>query len=297
MTRSQPSRPAPSTPLLRERCKRLSQHLPKALAGDADAIHDMRVAARRLRVALPLLAQKPKGRRARQAMKLIRELTRAAGFSRDLDVGLALYDERRRESGTRTKELRALRRSLAGARQRGRERMAEALLDIEIARLRRHLAVIQKRGGEPAFTVFARARKAVQTQHDAIVVDLETLGGSFDAEALHRIRTQCRTLRYTAEVLDAARGQESRAPKLLRELQESLGRLHDVHVLAAWLQHSAERAQLQGRRAQAAAARSECRAFLEECRALHGAFLASGPRRILAEALALILPSRAVARA
>ncbi len=297
MTRSTPSRPAPSTPLLRERCKRLSQHLPKALAGDPDAIHDMRVAARRLRVALPLLAQKPKGRRARQALKIVRELTRTAGSSRDLDVGLALYDERRLQTGTRTKELRALRRSLAGARQRGRERMAEGLLDLEIARLRRHLAAIQKRGGEPAFTVFARARRSAQTQHEAILEALATLGSSFDAEALHRIRTQCRTLRYTAEVLDAARGQESRAPRLLRELQESLGQLHDVHVLAAWLQHSAERAQVQGRSAQATAARRECRAFLEQCRALHGAFLASDPRRILNEALAIILPSRAAARA
>ena len=54
----------------------------------------MRVAGRRLRVALPLLARKPEGRRARRALRILRQLRTAAGTSRDLDVGVALFEER-----------------------------------------------------------------------------------------------------------------------------------------------------------------------------------------------------------
>ena len=54
------------------------RHLPKGLAGDEEAIHQMRIAGRRLRVALPLVARKPDGRRVKRALGVLRELTRTA---------------------------------------------------------------------------------------------------------------------------------------------------------------------------------------------------------------------------
>ena len=42
------------TPLLQQRIKALFRPLPKALAGGEEDLHQMRVAARRLRVAIPL---------------------------------------------------------------------------------------------------------------------------------------------------------------------------------------------------------------------------------------------------
>src|SRR5262245_63162999 len=75
-----------STPLLRDRIRALFRQVPQGLAGQEEAIHQMRVAGRRLRVALPLLAKKPAGRRVRRALRVLRELTRAAGQSRDLGV-------------------------------------------------------------------------------------------------------------------------------------------------------------------------------------------------------------------
>lgn len=295
MTRTSRDPHDTATDLLRERSRRVSRHLPKALAGEAEAIHQMRVAARRLRVVLPLLAHKPGGRRARQALKILRELARTGGLSRDLDVGLELFDARLREI-TPSPDQKSLRRALVGARNRGRQRMAEGLLDLEIARLRRHLRAIQGRGAEPEFTVLVRLREAAYAEFAGILEDLERLGASFDAEALHALRTRCRRLRYIAEVRDTVRGQESGAPPVLRELQETLGQLHDAHVLAAWLQHAAERAATHGRQALATAARRERNHFLEQARGLHGAFLASKPREILGRALASMLPQRARAR-
>jgi CHAD domain-containing protein len=295
VTRLPPPSVDPATRLLKERTRVVFRHLPKALAGDEEEVHQMRVAARRLRVSLPLLAPKPRGRRVREAMDVLRGVTRTASLSRDLDVGLLLFDERLGETEVVTPELRALRRALAAARNRGRKQMAEGLLDLEIARLRRHLAAIQARGGETVFTVFARLRKAAEKEHAEILVELDSVGTRLDAEALHGVRTRCRRLRYTAEVLDEIRSRESGVPGRLRGLQETLGRLHDAHVLANWLQCEAEKARGRGRATLANTARREGAAFLEKCRDLHGAFLASEPRAVLAEVLSAMIPSRSAA--
>ena len=106
------------TPILRERIRALFKRFPKALAGDAESIHQLRVAGRRLRVALPLLARKPRGRRVRRASSILGELTRGAGGSRDLDVSLEILDQHIAELTRRSPELTLLRRRLRGARTR-----------------------------------------------------------------------------------------------------------------------------------------------------------------------------------
>ncbi len=138
------------TALLRERVRAVFRHLPKGLAGDEEAIHQMRVAGRRLRVALPLLAKKPEGRRVQRALRVLRALTRTAGASRDLDVSIELLAERLRSVAPLDAEQRRLRSRLRGVRAYSRTRMAEALMDLEIARLRRDLRAVLGSGAEDA---------------------------------------------------------------------------------------------------------------------------------------------------
>ncbi len=285
----------PASQILTQRTRRLFRHLPKALAGHEEQIHQMRVAARRLRVALPLLARKPRGKRVRRALEVLRELTRAGGGSRDLDVSLALFEERLREAEGATPERKALRRSLAGAQSRSRTQMAEAMLDLEIASLRRDLGAIQAKGSAPVFTVFLRLRKQAEKAHLALVTELDAIGERFDAPGLHQVRIGCRQLRYTAEVLDTLRDQQSEAPSALRELQESLGRLHDAHVLACWLAYEAEKAQARGRKTLAETAQREREFFVSRAEDLHRAFLATNPKALLARVLAIMIPSRSAA--
>jgi len=287
--------PDPASKLLTERTRRLFRHLPKALAGDEEEIHAMRVAARRLRVALPLLAHKPRGKRVRRALDVLRDVTRAGGGSRDLDVSLALFDERLREAEGATSERKALRRSLAAARSRSRGLMAEAMLDLEIASLRRDLSAIQTKGSAPVFSVFLRLRKQAEKAHLALVTELDAIGERFDAPGLHQVRIGCRQLRYTAEVLDTLRDQESAAPSALRELQESLGRLHDAHVLACWLAYEAEKAQARGRKTLVETAQREREFFVSRAEERHRAFLATNPKAQLARVLKIMIPSRSAA--
>src|SRR6476646_11094474 len=83
----------PCATVFRGKIRDVFSHLPKAMTGDEDAIHELRVAGRRLRAALPHLARKPEGRRVRRAILGVKELTRAAGASRDLDVMLACVEK------------------------------------------------------------------------------------------------------------------------------------------------------------------------------------------------------------
>src|SRR5688500_6456970 len=76
--------------LIRQRLGALSRALPSARAGDVPAIHQARVATRRLREALPLIARGSSGRKLARA---VRRLTRALGPVRELDVALLTLDE------------------------------------------------------------------------------------------------------------------------------------------------------------------------------------------------------------
>jgi len=267
------------TPILRERIRALFRHLPKALVGEADAIHDLRVAGRRLRAALPLLATKPRGRRVRRASALLGQLTRGAGSSRDLDVSLALLDERLHDIGRTSDELRTLRRRLRAARSRMRGRMADAVLDLEIATLRRDLRAIVARGSERLFTVLLRFRDARDRQAEKLLSEMEAAGERFDAEGLHRLRIRCRRLRYLGELAGSLKGQPSEAAAIgiFKQLQDRLGEIHDVHVLAVWLEAQAGAARRRGLLGLADEAAAQQAWFLERSRSLHREYLAALP--------------------
>jgi CHAD domain-containing protein len=272
-------------PLLKQRVRGVSKHLPKALAGDEEAVHQMRVAGRRLRVALPLLAKKPKGKRVRRALRILRALTRGAGQGRDLDVSVLLLEERLAAFEELSPGQLAVRRRLRDARRRSRGNMAEALLDIEIARLRRDLRVAVKRGAEDLFTVLSRLRETRDTLGGAILAELAAIGDRFDPDALHRARRQARRLRYAAEVTDVIRGQPSGAADLLKELQERIGAIHDRHVLARWLIDMTARAEHRGQADVAAEGSALAAWFEEESRAKHRALLGRDPVEVVNQAL------------
>ena len=275
----------PTTPLLKERARLLYRHLPRTLAGEEEAVHQMRVAGRRLRVALPLLACKPGGRRVRRAVKRLRELVGAAGGSRDLDVGLALFEERLRSLPEANPEGRLLRRRLRAARARSRARMAEALLDLDIARLRRDLRAVVSRGGEGLFTVLVRLKGQREEQGARLLAAFAALGDRFATEELHRLRIRARRLRYAAELADGLREQDSGAPALFKELQDQLGRIHDEQLLADWLERQAKAAERRGQQALAAEARDQQSHFGEAARQHHRSLVERGPADLVRAAL------------
>lgn len=284
MTTHESSESGPGTRLLRERVRNVFRHLPGALAGNEERLHQMRIAARRLRVALPLLAQKAEGRRVRRAVKALRELTRTAGTSRDLDVMWSLAEEHWKQAPL-TPEARLLRRRLLAARGRSRRQMAEALLDLEIARLRRDLRATMARGGELLFTVLLRVRDERDREGERIIAAFTRLGEEFDGATLHRIRIRSRRMRYTAELQDLLRNSPSEAARQWKDLQERLGEVRDHEVLSQWFARQALRMR-PGQDALRAEAESLAAWFGGESRRHHRELLAARPVEIVERALA-----------
>jgi CHAD domain-containing protein len=281
--------------LLKGRIRTVFKHLPKGLAGDAESIHQLRVSGRRLRVGLPLLARKPRGRRVKRALAILRDLTRAAGLGRDLDVIVSLFEERLAALGTPSAEQLVLRRRLRAARTRSRTRMADALMDIEIAGVRRDLRRVVARGAEGMFTVRARTRDASEREGQAIIAGFETLGDRYDPVALHALRRATRRLRYAAEVTDAIRGEESGASALLKGLQDAIGTLHDHHVLVGWLENQTAAAEAHGPATLSEAASGERIVFDEIARRLHADLLERRPGDVVRRALEAMGKARSAA--
>src|SRR5688500_3909732 len=89
------NRPKPrvTTMLLTRRARAFRRHLRAAAEGDGHGVHQARVASRRLREAVPVLAAGLKGSKAGKARRKIRRITKALGSIRELDVTLSVVDE------------------------------------------------------------------------------------------------------------------------------------------------------------------------------------------------------------
>jgi CHAD domain-containing protein len=252
--------------LLRDRVRRVFQELPGSLAGNEEPVHQLRVAARRLRIALRLLVRGERSRRLRRALRVLRRLTRVVGHARDLDVMVGLLEDRLAALKSPSAEQRALLSRLRATRARDRARLAPALLDVDIDGVRRDLRRLQRRGPADFETVLARVLAFRQAQSAALLRGFSVLGDRFVPDALHAQRRRIRRLRYAAEVEDAFRGEDCRASLLWKRLQEAFGGLHDRHVLAT-------------------VARAERRFVIGEARRLHAAFVETRPADLALRAL------------
>jgi CHAD domain-containing protein len=267
--------------VLRAKIRDVFGHLPRALAGNEDAVHEMRIAGRRLRVALPLLAQKPDGRRVRRALAGIKAMTRAAGASRDLDVMLACVEDEKVTSPVPP----TLRARMRAARRRGRVRMTELLLDVDIAGLRRDLRAITARGCDSPLLALARIRAAQTAEARELRAMLVALGESYEPEALHRLRIGVRRLRYMADLDGELGARDARAGEILKDLQDELGRIRDLHLVAQWFEEAAARSHARGAVRDCIEAQAQDLRFRNRSREAHRRFLAAAPSARIEEAL------------
>jgi len=280
--------------LLEDRVKRVFRELPGAVAGQEEPVHQVRVAGRRLRVSLPLLARKGQGRRVRKALKVLRQLTRAVGAGRDMDVILGLFDDRLATLKAPSAEQRALLSRLRSARARSRAQVGDSVLDLDIDGLRRDLRRLLQGGASGSATVLARARAVREREGAELLRGFSQVGERYRPEALHALRRRVRRLRYAAEVEDVVRGDESRAPVLWRRLQDGIGVMHDHHVLASWFEEQARAAEARGDALLARAARRERSAFTGLGRLLHRALLETKPADLALRALQAMARGRRI---
>jgi CHAD domain-containing protein len=234
------------------------------LASDAEAVHDVRVALRRLRAAwsgfAKCLAAEAKRRRR------LRRGERELGALRDAEVRLGLLDEVLGPVAVwadRSDDPRILggpggavvldRSSRLRPGLRGLEMEARrTLADSTSAQIDQHRRVGLTEGALERFQLLA-SPVVLTPGHPgsalAPILAQEQLprlfrraGRQGSAEVdLHRRRIQIRKLRYRLELFAPVlgRGHQSVLQEL-RQVQSLLGRFHDLTVLAAWIEGSSQ---------------------------------------------------------
>jgi CHAD domain-containing protein len=210
------------------------------LAGDdPEALHDFRVALRRLRSHLRAYRSEVGSAVGRKLLRRLRDLAAATNPGRDAEVQVAWLDEvvptlapGARRGGTWLRERLAHRRDEA---YRALER--EVIHDFArlAARLRERLARLEVDLDEGA----ARGEPLADAARDRIGEHLASLRhhlaavhGPQDEDEAHAARIEAKRLRYLLDPLVAWLAKLKRPLARLRELQDLLGEWNDTRVLA-----------------------------------------------------------------
>lgn len=210
------------------------------LHGTPEAIHDVRVATRRLQEVLDLFAPALPPRERERLRRRARRIRKSLAEVRDVDVLVEVVGSLRADPARRTgRGLAALERKLLmsaaglrhglglfarpagvhsrGLRIEGIRKRATALLALPVASADRRTEVAAQR--------FAGARaREVRAALPA--------ARSGRAAALHRLRVAVKRYRYCLETLEAwGRGPLEEEIARARGIQEKLGAVHDLDVL------------------------------------------------------------------
>jgi CHAD domain-containing protein len=273
--------------LLKRRAAALREHLPKAAAGDDRGVHQARVATRRLREALPILAAEPKAGPAGKARRKIRRLTRALGTVRELDVALGMLDELARAEHLPRVAVEEVRAHVLAERDARRAQMRHRLDRVNADKLNRRLASVAQHLAESTDQTWRTVLSArLLARATRLSNAIDEAGQLYEPERLHAVRIAAKKLRYILE-LAAEAGAAGAAPRVraLKRVQELLGGLNDLHVLQ---QHVAtvQAAPRAGRRGLESGLAALASHLEGECRHLHGRYLTTAPKlRAVCEAV------------
>lgn len=193
--------------------------------GDTDSIHDLRVASRRMRATVGLLAPFISGRAARRISKELRRVTRELGHLRNIDEAIIYF-------GGGAEQLPALGRLLPEAREHEMREVRDVLKPLPLQDMDRMLreAVAVLAGlphGDQALPVYLSETsiQRFQAVHDLLLPATTPE----NVETRHRLRIAIKKWRYLLETIgQVCRQDYSAALETLKEYQTLLGSLNDM---------------------------------------------------------------------
>lgn len=242
-------------------------------------MHQARVATRRLREAVPILATGLKHSKAGKASRKIRRLTRALGTVRELDVTLGLLQGLIEAGELPRTALEEVRAHVVAERDRRRAVMLERLNKVDPQKLdRRLMSVGEALDGSDDEGWREVLSDRLRTRAKRLEQAIEAAGQIYAPERLHQARIAAKKLRYGVE-LAADSGTRAAGPLLapLKKAQDVLGHLHDLQILQALVadvqtEPAADRPGMHD-------ALDRVALHLEDqCRHLHGQYLMSSAR-------------------
>jgi CHAD domain-containing protein len=245
---------------LGKRRRALAKHLPAALTGDSHAVHQARVASRRLRETLPVVGADLDGAKAakgaKQVRRRMRRLTRALGPVRELEVALAMITlpagaEKDPTARGREHVAAMLRRDLEKARERLTSELGDKKIEDWLGQMEAIEAALEPGNGEVASRAARTPKRAVKwraelgdrldTRAAALKEALDEAGVLFISERLHEVRIALKRLRYAMELAGELRvAATGAAVRDLKAVQDILGSLHDHDVLMDYTASAAE---------------------------------------------------------
>lgn len=259
--------------LWQKRLNALSAVWPDFLGGETKALHKARVASRRIREALPVVAASAPAGKVRRLKRRLRDLTQFLGPIRELDVELGLLDREADTDGVPRSALAMVRREVAAQRLALRHDLGKNPPVGDIRKLIKKLEKIEKRDQEKGKKEKWRGVLAARllNRAKALRASIDAAGPLYTPERIHGVRISTKKLRYALEI-----AQESGMPragalvKALKKHQERLGRLHDFQGLLKHVRE-AEASPRVGSRITELTAYAD--SLERECRRLHADFL------------------------
>ena len=219
----------------------VAAHVRLAAGDDAEALHDFRVALRRLRSTFRAYAAELEGSIGKRTRRRLARLAAASGESRDIEVHLLWL---RGQGDALTPRQRVGLQWLI-ARLEARKAVADHALWEEVARdfapleakLRRRLTTyrttVRLDGPTSAPTLGTVAARLLLELTDELARHLAAVHAIADQEEAHEARIAGKRVRYLLEPLARLQEGGREAVAALKVLQEILGDMHDAHVFSA----------------------------------------------------------------
>jgi CHAD domain-containing protein len=207
--------------------------------GNADAIHDTRVATRRVREALPLLPSQTDGH-TDALRRILRKVGRALGRARDGDVALGLLQHMARRRPAVGPAAAAMRLSVERERLAERRRLVKVIESTDfhdaVAELLHQVVahgwqvILHRRRFKAGWERLLGHR--ITHRASTLRRRIDRAGGVYFPNRVHAVRIAAKKLRYALEIADAAAVWRcAPAINLLKETQDTLGHAHDCQLL------------------------------------------------------------------
>jgi CHAD domain-containing protein len=223
--------------ILRNHASTLVNTLPQLRDGDVEAVHDARVASRRVRQVLPLTEQWHRPSVIDDLTGKFRDIGRALGRVRDADARLAMLSSLETRIPPAAPSLVVLRRHHEHLRTRLMRKLIKGFERLEVPVVLGDVAEGRTRANRP----WARAaggwqeqvRRTVAERAHATSDSIQHTTGVYFPNRLHRTRITVKKCRYAVEIA----GETGVGPgvddvlRYLKNTQDVLGDLRDRQIL------------------------------------------------------------------
>ena len=240
-----------SVDLLNERIQKAAKKVKPAARGDADGVHDLRVAIRKVRAALSVMRETfLEDDIARKYEKRLVRVFSARGDVRDHDVMALRVRALKKERGVTDEDAKVVSKELDARGRRARKKLRAAMHKNDPVRLLENVGRCVARAADPSRAQPVRDdhRRLVRHRMASVLVRRFELVLSYELvvpasiDVMHRLRIAMKQLRYALDFFSEALGApEIALDRALQKAQDEIGELHDHHVAREALAAAAQR--------------------------------------------------------